>query len=128
MRDKVKLVYRGKFDAAHRLWDENLSEEENLQMYGKCTSVHGHSWLVEIELEGQVRDRDDMLINFTELKELINTFDHKYINDVVLFIPTAEALALYFVDCLEKKDLFTSIKVRVWESDHAYVEAEWKTV
>jgi 6-pyruvoyltetrahydropterin/6-carboxytetrahydropterin synthase len=87
--------------------------------------LHGHTWVVELELEGKVPGDTGMVINFTELKELINYFDHAYINDLFPRLPTAENLADFFTDKLVGKQLFSFVKVKVWESDHAYAEDEW---
>ncbi|MFA6412771.1 MAG: 6-carboxytetrahydropterin synthase [Syntrophales bacterium] len=55
-----------KFEAAHRL----------LKNYtGKCTSNHGHSWLIKLHLEGDNLDEKDMLIDFQELKILKTWID-----------------------------------------------------
>jgi len=122
----MKLYYKGKFDAAHRLHDIFLTPEENQQAFGQCGQLHGHSWIVIFEVEGD-NCQNGMLINFTELKALINTFDHKYINEVVDFLPTAENLAHYFLERLIEKNIFNSIKVQIWESDHAYAEDSWRS-
>ena len=124
MGDKVKLHYEGKFDAAHKLYDSLKSPQENFLAFGKCTNLHGHTWRVAFEVEGFVF-QNGMLVNFTELKELLNTFDHSYINEKADFLPTAENLADYFMTKLLDKEIFTSISVKVWESDHAYAEAKW---
>lgn len=121
----MRLFYKGKFDAAHRLNDATQCEEWNKKAFGKCNTLHGHTWVIEFELDGEPK-RDGMVVNFVELKALINFFDHGYINDIVNFLPTAENLAVFFIDKLREKDLFTYIKVRVWESDHAYAEEEWR--
>jgi len=122
----MRLSYKGKFDAAHRLHKKEQTEDWNKKAFGKCNNLHGHTWLIEFELEGEPKE-DGMVINFTELKALINYLDHGYINDLVNFLPTAENLTRFFIDQLKEKELFTYIKVRVWESDHAFAEEEWRS-
>lgn len=118
----MNLYYKGKFDAAHRLYDKTAAEEWNKQQFGPCSQLHGHSWIVEFFITGTDDFSNGMLINFTELKALINTFDHKFINDIVDFLPTAENLASYFAKKLVEKKGIYEVTVRVWESDHAYAE------
>jgi 6-pyruvoyltetrahydropterin/6-carboxytetrahydropterin synthase len=123
----MKLVYKRKFDAAHRLFDESKTKEWNETNFGKCTNLHGHTWVVEFTLCGQPNSDNSMLINFNVLKELIDSLDHKFINEVIPMLPTAENLVGYFLSELLDEQLFTYIKVKVWESDHAYAEDEWGT-
>ena len=64
MKYVIKKEFR--FEAAHRL----------LRNYtGKCTSNHGHSWQVTLQLEGNDLDEKDMLIDFQELKVLKRWID-----------------------------------------------------
>lgn len=120
-------MYKRKFDAAHRLFDESKTKEWNETNFGKCTNLHGHTWVVEFTLCGQTNSDNSMLINFNVLKGLIDSLDHKFINEVIPMLPTAENLVGYFLSELLDEQLFTYIKVKVWESDHAYAEDEWGT-
>ncbi len=49
------------FEAAHRLY---------MNYNGKCTNNHGHSWVVDIEIEAEMLDNKNMVIDFNELKRL----------------------------------------------------------
>jgi len=120
----MKLVYKRKFDAAHHLGQSTYTKNKNEEVYGKCLNTHGHTWWVEFTVCGAVQETG-MLVNFNQLKKLIDRFDHGIINDL-LFLPTAENLVSYFLEELQKFDLFTYIKVKVWESDNAYAEDEWR--
>lgn len=122
----MKLVYKRKFDAAHKLYDTSKSKEWNERTFGKCTNLHGHTWVVDFTLCGEVNSDDCMLVNFNILKEIIDNLDHKYINEIVQ-LPTAENLVEYFLGKLLDMQIFGYIKVKVWESDHAYAEDEWGT-
>ena len=80
------------FEAAHQL---NLSYES------KCTNLHGHNWIIDVYLESRELDNNGMVMDFTHIKrEIQDKFDHKVINDVVDFNPTAENLAKYICDAL----------------------------
>lgn len=79
--------------AAHKL---DLSYES------KCTNLHGHNWIIDVYLRSETLNEDGMVMDFTHIKKAIqDKFDHKVINDVVDFNPTAENLAKYICDSLE---------------------------
>jgi queuosine biosynthesis protein QueD len=82
---------------------------------GNCSRMHGHTWKIEVWLHGEVQS-DGMVVDFREVKDVIDELDHKCLNDV-LPNPTSENLALYL---LEKVPYCR--QVRVWESDDAYAE------
>lgn len=101
------------FEASHRYWNTEFSEEENLRTFGKCVSPygHGHNYVLQVTLAGHVDPRTGMVINIKELdrilKEVANEFDHKFINiDHPTFhdrVPTTENLAAYMRDNIEQK-------------------------
>lgn len=79
--------------AAHKL---NLSYES------KCTNLHGHNWIIDVYLRSETLNDDGMVMDFTHIKKAIqDKFDHKIINEVVDFNPTAENLAKYICDSLQ---------------------------
>lgn len=83
---------RLEISAAHQL---RLSYES------KCENLHGHNWIIDVYLRSETLNADGMVMDFTHIKRQIqDKFDHKVINDVVDFNPTAENLAKYICDCL----------------------------
>ncbi len=85
-----KAIKRIEISAAHRL---------TLDYESKCTNVHGHNWIIDVYLKSETLNQNGMVMDFTLIKEKIqNKFDHKVINDVVDFNPTAENLAKYICD------------------------------
>ena len=70
---------------AHRL---------NLNYESKCANLHGHNWIVTVWCKSQTLDANGMVIDFTHIKrEVQDRLDHKFLNDVVQFNPTAENIA-----------------------------------
>ena len=70
---------------AHRL---------NLNYESKCANLHGHNWIVVVWCKSQTLDANGMVIDFTHIKrEVQEKLDHKFLNDVVPFNPTAENIA-----------------------------------
>lgn len=65
----------------------------------KCTELHGHNWIIDIYLRSETLNENGMIMDFTHIKKSIQErFDHKIINDVVDFNPTAENMAKYICD------------------------------
>lgn len=86
--EKVKLSVKGHFDSAHYLNNYN----------GKCANLHGHRYEYQITLVGNVKE-NGMVIDFKEVKEAMKSLeevvDHRCLNDILDFNPTAEKLALW---------------------------------
>ena len=68
----------------------------------KCKSLHGHNWLITVELQSEELTEYGMVMDFTHIKKLIHEpLDHSYINDVIPGInPTAENIAKWIADRL----------------------------
>jgi 6-pyruvoyltetrahydropterin/6-carboxytetrahydropterin synthase len=109
-----KLTYKTDFVAAHKL-KETPSLKTN-----KCRNLHGHTYFVTIQIKTNELI-DDMIIDFGELKEIINQLDHRFLNEF-LDNPTAENLSKYIYDKvyekMKKRTLYFSLKVEVKESDN----------
>ncbi len=109
-----KIKVEGHFSSAH-----------NLRGYkGKCESLHGHNWKVEVELAGDKLDKSGMLTDFKLLKARLNKIleklDHKYLNKLPYFKrvnPTSENIAKFIYDNLALK-LKGLKSVTVWESQN----------
>ena len=111
---KVYVSRKIEFNAAHRLFNPHWSDNENVEIYGKCSNKygHGHNYLVDITISGIV-DRDTgFLFDLKELnaileEEIINRFDHKHLNHDVAelqdCVPTTEVLAVMIWDILEQR-------------------------
>jgi 6-pyruvoyltetrahydropterin/6-carboxytetrahydropterin synthase len=100
------------FSAAHRLHNPNRDAEWNRQVYDKCDNPggHGHNYLIEVSVAGEVDPETGMVIDLKELKDImrrhvVDRVDHKNLNEDVDFlrgvIPTAENLAMAFWQQME---------------------------
>lgn len=71
----------------------------SLDYDSKCTSLHGHNWIVTIYCRASELNANGMVTDFTHIKEaVLGKLDHKCLNDVVPFNPTAENLARWICD------------------------------
>lgn len=108
----MKLTKEFKFEAAHSL--PNVPSEH------PCSSIHGHSFKVVIEIEGDVEPKKGWVIDYHEIKRvvlpLIEKLDHTYLNEIEgLENPTSENLAIWIWDRV-KPDLTLLNKVIVKEA------------
>ncbi|KAJ1974746.1 hypothetical protein H4R35_003468 [Dimargaris xerosporica] len=101
------------FCAAHRLHAQCLSPEVNAEVYGKCNRAngHGHNYIVEITVKGEVHPQTGMVLNVTDLKQCINEaimepLDHRHLDHDVAFFAdrpsTTENLAIYIWESMER--------------------------
>ncbi|KJE34549.1 6-pyruvoyl tetrahydrobiopterin synthase [Thalassospira sp. HJ] len=106
------------FSASHQL--SGLEDDH------PCARLHGHNYIVEVELKGASLDARGFVRDYRELgplKRLIDDeFDHRHLNDVLGHDhPTAEQLALFFYDWAHDRWPEVSA-VRVSETPKAWAE------
>jgi 6-pyruvoyltetrahydropterin/6-carboxytetrahydropterin synthase len=128
----VLVSRRESFNAAHQLRDPGLSDAENLRLFGKCANLHGHNYVLEVVVAGEIDDATGYVIDLKELSDVIarrviQDVDHRNLNTDVPWlqgrIPTAENLALAFWERIRSElpeGLLRS--VRLWETDKNWVE------
>jgi len=95
---KMRLVKSFQFEAAHRL--PNVPEGH------KCARLHGHSFHVEIEIEGPVDPGMGWVMDYADLSALVKPIlaelDHDYLNEIEgLENPTSENLAIWIWERLK---------------------------
>jgi 6-pyruvoyltetrahydropterin/6-carboxytetrahydropterin synthase len=128
----VLVGRRESFNAAHQLCDPALSEEENRRLFGKCANLHGHNYVLEVVVAGEIDRASGYVLDLKLLSEvigrqIIRDVDHRNLNVDVPWlkglIPTAENLARAFWERLQPElpaGLLRS--VRVWETDKNWAE------
>ena len=130
----VYLTRREQFCASHRLFNPKFSEQENLEIYGKCAypNGHGHNYELEVTVVGEPEKDTGMIIDLKKLAdlidaEIINKVDHKHLNFDVDFlegiIPTAENIAIVFWRILCPKITTGRLfSIKVYETPNNFAE------
>ena len=116
----VRLIKEYRFEAAHRL--------PNVPGGHKCARLHGHSFKVELTIEGPVNERTGWFIDYGELdalwQPLHEILDHHYLNEVPgLENPTSEFLARFIWQRL-KPSLPALTRITLFETCDARCEYE----
>lgn len=76
----------------------------NLDYESKCKEIHGHNWNIVIYLKSDTLDNNGMVMDFTIIKnKIMDILDHKNLNEVFDFNPTAENIAKWICDELGTK-------------------------
>lgn len=135
----MKTVYitrRETFNAAHKLYREDWTEEKNWEVFGKCSNAnwHGHNFSIWVTVKGVPNPDTGFVINLKDLsviiKELvIEPLDHKNLNLDVPFLqgmlPSTENMAIEIWEII--KDPITKAggelaKIKLVETENNFVE------
>lgn len=101
----IYLTRRERFNAAHRLFRPEWSDEKNFEIFGKCSNPnwHGHNYELFVTIKGETNPETGFVINLKTLSKvvrerIIEKIDHKNLNIDVEFmegkITTAENIAI----------------------------------
>jgi len=132
----VTITRRLRFNAAHRVHNPELSEEENQRLFGKCNNPnwHGHNYTLEVSVKGPVDPKTGYVMDLAAIRdvvtrEVIDKVDHRNFNLDVEFmqgiIPTTENIVVEFwrvIDPLIRPARL--VRLRLWETENHYVEYE----
>jgi 6-pyruvoyltetrahydropterin/6-carboxytetrahydropterin synthase len=128
----VMVSRRESFNAAHQLRAPGLSDDENQRVFGKCANLHGHNYVLEVVVAGEIQQATGYVMDLKQLSDVIcrrviADVDHRNLNTDVPWlegcIPTAENLALAFWERISSElpeGLLRS--VRLWETDKNWAE------
>jgi 6-pyruvoyltetrahydropterin/6-carboxytetrahydropterin synthase len=131
---KIKVSRKEHFNAAHRLFNEAWSDEQNQRVFGKCNNpnYHGHNYELIVSLVGEPDPETGYVYDLKELSDLIQQhvlrkFDHRNLNlDVAEFTginPTAENIALVIWKILRALiDPKFDLKITLYETERNFVE------
>ncbi len=98
------VIKRMEISASHSL---------NLSYPSKCENLHGHNWIITVFCRSAQLNDDGMVVDFTGIKDQIKgKLDHKHLNEVLPFNPTAENIARWICEQIPH-----CVKVEVCESE-----------
>ena len=130
---KVTVSKRAHFNAAHRLYRKDWSDDKNTAVFGKCNNpnFHGHNYELIVSVTGEINKDTGYVIDIKTLKELIkaeveDTFDHKNLNIEVSEFkdlnPTAENIAVVIYNKLKPKlDSQLDLEIMLYETPRNFV-------
>ncbi len=130
---KVKVSRRAHFNAAHRLYRKDWSDEKNQEIFGKCNNhnFHGHNYELIASVTGPIDQETGYVIDVKILKDLIkeeveNAFDHKNLNlDVPEFKdlnPTAENICVVIWNKLRNRlPAHLELEIELYETPRNFV-------
>ena len=130
----MKVSRRATFNAAHRLFRPDWTNEKNVEIFGKCSNpnFHGHNYVLEVILDGEIDPETGYVIDLKIVKDAIKSeiderFDHRNLNlDCPEFKdlnPTAENIAVVIWDLLRAKlPMHLALTIKLWETENNCVE------
>ena len=130
----MRVCRRSNFNAAHRLFRPDWSDEKNQEVFGKCNNpnFHGHNYTLEVWIEGEIDTETGYVIDLKLVKDIVKKeieerFDHRNLNldcpEFQNLIPTAENIAVVCYDLLRDKiDSKFKLTIRLWETENNIVE------
>ncbi len=105
---------RFEISGAHRL---------NLDYESKCQNLHGHNWIITVYCKSKELNSNGMVYDFGHIKtEITEKLDHKYLNEVFDFNPTAENIAFWI--CQQLGDKCYRVSVQESEGNTAVYERD----
>jgi len=130
----MKVRRRATFNAAHRLFRPDWTNEKNIEIFGKCSNpnFHGHNYVLEVILDGEIDQETGYVIDLKIVKDAIKSeiderFDHQNLNlDCPEFKdlnPTAENIAVVIWNLLRNKlPMHLALTIKLWETENNCVE------
>jgi 6-pyruvoyltetrahydropterin/6-carboxytetrahydropterin synthase len=136
MSKTVYIIRKEHFNAAHKLWRNDWSDEKNEEIFGKCANKnwHGHNFNLIVTVKGIPNPETGFVINLKDLSKIIKTevvdiFDHKNLNlDVDCMkdiLASTENMVIKIWEILEQPILNAGgilAKIRLEETENNFVE------
>jgi len=132
--NKVAVFRKEHFNAAHRLHNPLLSDEENSLIFGKCNNpnYHGHNYDLIVQVIGIPDPITGYVIDTKILSDIIKAevlekFDHKNLNldtkEFQSLNPTVENIVIVIYNLLRPKiDSELALKIKLYETERNFVE------
>lgn len=132
----VYITRRERFNAAHKLYREDWSAQENERVFGNCSNPnwHGHNYDLYVTVKGKINPETGFLIDLKLMKEIIvehiiDKLDHKNVNLDVDFMKgkmaSTEVIAIEIFHILQPHFAALNVilhGVRLHETENNYVE------
>lgn len=132
----IYITRRERFNAAHKLFREEWSDAQNLEVFGKCSNPnwHGHNYELFVTVKGEINPETGFVIDLKELKKIITVYvtdvlDHKNINLDVNFMKgkmaSTEVLAVTIFEVLKphvEKQGAMLHSIKLYETENNFVE------
>ncbi len=132
----IYLTRRERFNAAHRLYREDWSEEKNMEVFGKCSNPnwHGHNYVLFVTVKGELKPELGYVVDLKVLSRFIREYiidklDHKNLNLEVEFMKdrmmSTEQIAIAIWQELEPPVLSLGVElhcIRLEETENNFVE------
>jgi len=130
----IYVTRRETFNSAHRVYNPKLSNEENFKVFGNCSNPnwHGHNYVLEVVVAGEVNPETGYVIDLKILKKIIREnviekVDHKNLNLEVDFMkdvqPSAENIAIQiWKQLMGKIPSGRLFSVKLYETENNYFE------
>ncbi len=130
----ILLTRKAEFSAAHYYWNDALSEEENVRVFGKCANRngHGHNYTLEVTVAGEIDSVTGFVVDLKQMKdilerEVVGVYDHRHLNleipEFKTTIPTTENLAVAVWHRLDGKIPHAKLhRVRVYEMPDLFAD------
>jgi 6-pyruvoyltetrahydropterin/6-carboxytetrahydropterin synthase len=113
------------FEASHRLWRPDWSDDQNEVVFGNCARLHGHSYRLLVTLRGPIDPSTGMVLNFRDVKRgvrelVIARLDHQHLDDIVEGLTTAENLCYWIAARLLPEFGERFDRIELWETRTAF--------
>jgi len=130
----IKVSRKATFNAAHRLHNNNWSDEKNKSFFGKCNNphYHGHNYTLYVSVLGPICEESGYVVDLTELKNIIEDkvvsyLDHKNLNieieEFYQLNPTLENILKVIYNRLRTEiDKKLSLSVILYETENNFAE------
>jgi 6-pyruvoyltetrahydropterin/6-carboxytetrahydropterin synthase len=133
---QVYITRRARFNAAHKLWNHDWSDEQNITTFGKCANAnwHGHNYELHVTIVGEPHPDTGFCMNLVELKDIIRVrveepLDHKNLNlDVPWMLGKMTSTENLIIEIWEQLEGAiaergsTLCKLRLYETENNYAD------
>ncbi|MFN8277585.1 MAG: 6-carboxytetrahydropterin synthase [Chitinophagales bacterium] len=131
---RVAVFRKAHFNAAHRLFRKDWSDEKNREIFGLCSNpnYHGHNYYIEVKVTGEIDPETGYVIDLKILndilkREVLDRFDHSNLNTDFEFFkelnPTGENIVVVIYNLIRKQlSPQYDLSVRLWETERNYFE------